>query len=76
MSNRKLNTSGATRRRPRKVLGDPARNVPVEEDPQPFTALRQAPIMRGNDWSNVAPEDDRMKIAVTRILRLKLAGLT
>ena len=32
LSNRKLNTSGATRRRPRKVLGDPARNVPAEED--------------------------------------------
>ena len=48
----------------------------VEENPQPFTALRQAPIVRGNDWSNVAPEDDRLKIAVTRILRLRLAGLT
>ena len=32
LSNRKLNTSGATRRRPRKVLEDPARNVPAEED--------------------------------------------
>ena len=32
LSNRKLNTSGAIRRRPRKVLGDPARNVPAEED--------------------------------------------
>ena len=32
MSNRKLNTSGTTRRKPRKVLGDPARNVPAEED--------------------------------------------
>ena len=32
MSNRKLNTSGVTRKRPRKVLGDPARNVPAEED--------------------------------------------
>ena len=48
----------------------------VEENPQPFTALRQAPIARGNDWSNVAPEDDRLKITVTRILRLRLAGLT
>ena len=48
----------------------------VEENPQPFTALRQAPIVRGNDWSNVAPEDERLKIAITRILRLRLAGLT
>ena len=30
----------------------------------------------GNDWSNVAPEDERLKIAITRILRLRLAGLT
>ena len=48
----------------------------VEENPQPFTALRQAPIVRGNDWSNVAPEDERLKIAITRILCLRLAGLT
>ena len=27
----------------------------VEENPQPFTAQRQAPVARGNDWSNVAP---------------------
>ena len=40
------------------------------------TARRQAPIVRGNDWSNVAPEDDRLRIAVTRILRIRLAGLT
>ena len=48
----------------------------VEENPQPFTAVRQAPIVRDNDWSNVAPEDERLKIAITRILRLRLAGLT
>ena len=48
----------------------------IEEDPQPFTAVRQTPIVRGNDWSNVAPEDERLKIAITRILRLRLAGLT
>ena len=48
----------------------------VEENPQPFTARRQTPIVRGNNWSNVAPEDDRLKIAVTRILRLRLAGLS
>ena len=32
LSNRKLNTSGATRRRPRKELVDPARNVSTEGD--------------------------------------------
>ena len=32
LSNRKLNTSGATRRRPRKVLEEPARSVPAEGD--------------------------------------------
>ena len=32
MSNRKLNTSGATRRKPRKVLEELARNVLAEED--------------------------------------------
>ena len=48
----------------------------VEEDPQPFTAVRQTPIVRGNDWSNMAPEDERLKIAITRILCLRLGGLT
>ena len=48
----------------------------VEENPQPFTAVRQTPIVRGNDWSKVALEDKRLKIAITRILRLRLAGLT
>ena len=47
-----------------------------EENPQPFTARCQAPVAHGSDWSDVAPEDDRLKIAVTRILRLRLAGLT
>ena len=32
LSNRKLSTSGTTRRKPRKELVDPARNVPAEED--------------------------------------------
>src|SRR3954466_8985863 len=48
----------------------------VEEDPQPFTARRQTPVVHGSDWSNVALEDDRLKIAVARIQRLRLAGLT
>src|SRR3954467_4119336 len=48
----------------------------VEERPQPFTAERQTPVVRGRDWSDVAPDDAKLKIAVTRILRLRLAGLT
>ena len=48
----------------------------VEESPQPFTALRQAPAVRGNDWSALSVDDDKLKIATTRILRLRLAGLT
>ena len=31
-SSKRLNTSDATRRRPRKVLEKPARNAPAEED--------------------------------------------
>src|SRR4051812_25136450 len=48
----------------------------VEENPQPFTAVRRAPVVRGRDWSDVAPDDAKLEIAVTRILRLRLAGLT
>ena len=48
----------------------------VEENPQPFTALRQAPAVRDNDWSALSTDDDKLKIATTRILRLRLAGLT
>src|SRR4051812_13510238 len=48
----------------------------VEEKPQPFTALRETPVVGGSDWGILAPEDDRLKIAVARILRLRLAGLT
>ena len=32
LRNRKLSTSGATKRRPRKELVDPARNAPAGED--------------------------------------------
>ena len=48
----------------------------MEENPQPFTALRQVPVVRGGDWRSLATEDDKLKIATTRILRLRLAGLT
>ena len=48
----------------------------VEEDPQPFTALRKVPVERGKDWSDLDPEDEKFTIATTRIQRLRLAGLT
>ena len=32
LSSKRLNTSGATRRKPRKVLEEPTGNVPAEED--------------------------------------------
>src|SRR3954463_11795484 len=48
----------------------------VEDRPQPFTAVRRAPVVRGRDWGDVAPDDAKLEIAVTRILRLRLAGLT
>ena len=41
----------------------------VEENPQPFTALRQTPAVRGNDWSALSADDNKLTIATTRILR-------
>ena len=32
----------------------------VEEDPQPFTALRKVPVERGKDWSDLDPEDENL----------------
>ena len=32
--------------------------------------------MRGKDWSDLAPEDEKLKIPLTRILRLRRANLT
>src|SRR3954465_14856161 len=48
----------------------------VEENPSPFTAVRRTPVVRGRDWSDLAPDNAKLKIAVTRILRLRFAGLT
>src|SRR3954467_9840212 len=48
----------------------------VEENPQPFTVVRRTPVVHGRDWSEVASDDDKLQIAVTRILRLRRAGLT
>jgi hypothetical protein len=48
----------------------------VEEDPPSFTAPRKAPVVRGKDWSELDPEEKKFAIAITRIQRLRLAGLT
>jgi len=48
----------------------------IEDDPQSFTSRRQTAVVRGNDWSDLAPEDDKLKIATTRILCLRQARLT
>src|SRR4051812_7206551 len=48
----------------------------VEENPPLFTAVWRTPVVRGRDWSDLAPDDAKLKIAVTRILRLRCAGLT
>lgn len=47
-----------------------------DANPQPFTNLRQTRVVRGGDWSALSPDDAKLKIATTRILRLRLAGLT
>src|SRR4051812_49714419 len=38
--------------------------------------MRRTPVVRGRDWSDLAPDDAKLKIAVDRILRLRIAGLT
>ena len=48
----------------------------VDADTQPFTNLRQTRVVCGGDWSALAANDAKLKIATTRILRLRLAGLT
>jgi hypothetical protein len=47
-----------------------------EKDPQPFCLPRQAKVARGKDWSDLDPQDKKLTIAITRIHRLKVAGLT
>src|SRR3954453_16869087 len=34
----------------------------IEENPQPFTTVRQTPVVRGRDWSELAPDDAKLKI--------------
>lgn len=48
----------------------------VDDDPQSFCALRQSKVVRGKDWSDLDPQDDKLEIATTRIHRLRAAGLT
>jgi hypothetical protein len=33
-------------------------------------------VVRGKDWSDLDPQDKKLTIAITRIHRLKVAGLT
>ena len=47
-----------------------------EDDPQEFCRVRQAPPVRRNDSGDVDAQDDKLKIATTRIHRLTVAGLT
>ena len=48
----------------------------VEEDPQEFCRVRQAPPVHKSDWSDVDVDDKKLMVATTRILRLTEAGLT
>ena len=47
-----------------------------EDDPQEFCRVHQAPSVRWPDWGDVDAQDDKLKIAITRILCLTEAGLT
>lgn len=46
-----------------------------EEEPQPFCSIRETKMVRGNVWSALDPEDEKLIVATTRIHRLKAAGL-
>ena len=48
----------------------------VEEDPQEFCRVRQAPPVHRVGWSNVDADDEKLTVATTRIHRLTMAGLT
>ena len=48
----------------------------LEAKPEPFTSPRKTAIVRGKDWSELAPEDSKLQIALIRILRLRATNLT
>ena len=49
----------------------------MEEDPPEFCRrVRQEPLPRGAEWSDLDPNDKKLSIATTRIHRLTEAGLT
>ena len=48
----------------------------VEDDPQEFCRVCQAPLVRRDDWGEVDAKDEKLTIATTRIHRLTVAGLT
>ncbi|KAI4995777.1 hypothetical protein ZWY2020_037865 [Hordeum vulgare] len=47
-----------------------------EEEPQPFCLPRKTKMARGSDWSALDCQDEKLTIAITRIQRLKVVGLT
>lgn len=48
----------------------------VEEEPQPFCSPRTAKMTCGEDWSAFDPQDEKLTVAITRIMRLRAARLT
>ena len=46
-----------------------------EEEPQAFCEVRKVKPVRSKDWGAADPDDKKLTIAITRILRLKTAGL-
>jgi hypothetical protein len=47
-----------------------------EADPQPFCSPRRTKVIRGKDWSDFDPQDEKLTVAITRIQRLRAAKLT
>jgi hypothetical protein len=48
----------------------------VDEDPPSFCEVRKTPAARVTHWGDLDPADKKLEIAVTRIWRLREAGLT
>ena len=48
----------------------------MEEDPREFCWVRQAPLVRRDDWGEVNAKNEKLTIATTRIHRLTMVGLT
>jgi hypothetical protein len=48
----------------------------IDDNPPAYCRLRKTPVVRGSNWSDLDPQDKKLEIATTRILRLREAGLT